>query len=249
MTNNVIDLDHHHATWVHGFHADPLSPDAACDRRVDISERGLCRLALVAAETAARFQRDGVTHDPMAWMMAPRNLFGGRPALEACTSLPEFRRALVLHGLSLGLDADPMSIDALIGGYDDGQDDDDCLLGTDHDDEAYDEVRDEDCVELRAGDPRLFTATIAFVGDGKLLHAFHASIARTAGEVAERLRRRHGRAAADHATIVSGLRLGSGFAASLVSVPLATMLRDIASDPGSPLAAGLNLDLEQRFDA
>jgi len=93
---------------------DPLDDDHADDDCVVLTRRRLVRLALVACETGARFQRDGVRHDPMAWMLAPRRLFGGRTAIDACLELDGCNRAIVLHGLALGLDADEEEIDALL---------------------------------------------------------------------------------------------------------------------------------------
>lgn len=93
---------------------DPLDDDLANDDCVVLTRRRLVRLALVACETGARFQRDGVRHDPMAWMLAPRRLFGGRAAIDACLELDGCNRAIVLHGLALGLDADAEEIDDLL---------------------------------------------------------------------------------------------------------------------------------------
>ena len=96
------------------IYEDPLDADEANDAVVTATRRGLTRLALVAAETGARFQREEVAHDPMAWMLAPRRLFDGAPALEACLSRDACLRAVLLHGLSLGLDAEPAEVDALL---------------------------------------------------------------------------------------------------------------------------------------
>ena len=93
---------------------DPLDDDAPTDAAVMTTRRGLARLALVAAETGARFQREAVEHDPMSWLLAPRALFGGASAIEACLERQECLRGILLHGLSLGLDADAVDIDALV---------------------------------------------------------------------------------------------------------------------------------------
>ncbi len=92
---------------------DPLDPDSPHDLPVIATRRRLIRLALVAAETGARFQREGVDHDPMAWMLTTRELFDGRDAIEAALELRHCNRAILLHGLGLGLDADPEMIDYL----------------------------------------------------------------------------------------------------------------------------------------
>lgn len=68
---------------------------------------------MVAAETGARFQREGVACDPMAWLLAPRRLFEGESAIEACLGRDACIRALLVHGLGLGMDAEPEEVDDL----------------------------------------------------------------------------------------------------------------------------------------
>ncbi len=92
---------------------DPLDDDDLRDRSLCLTERELLRLILVAAETGSRFQRENVAVDPVAWLLSPRQLFEGRSAFEACRELRPFKRAILLHGLSLGLDASAEAIDAL----------------------------------------------------------------------------------------------------------------------------------------
>jgi len=109
----VLEVEDRHAPAAPAF-PDPLEKDLAGDDRIAMTRRRLVRLALVACETGARFERDGVRHDPMAWMLAPRRLFGGRSAIDACLELEGCNRAIVLHGLALGLDADADEIDDLL---------------------------------------------------------------------------------------------------------------------------------------
>src|SRR3954469_7976833 len=92
---------------------DPLEADGRGDAPVLTPERRLRRVAIVAADRGARFERERIVHDPVAWLLAPRALFGGRRPLDACQDCTRFLRAAVLHGLSLGLDADPREVDAL----------------------------------------------------------------------------------------------------------------------------------------
>lgn len=98
---------------------DPLSPDDVDDLPVVVTRRRLARLALVSSETTARFQREGLSFDPMAWMLAPLSLFAGRDALEAALHLDDCRRAILVHGLGLPLDADPAAVDDLCRDDDD----------------------------------------------------------------------------------------------------------------------------------
>ncbi len=92
---------------------DPLDPDTMDDHPVVTTRRRLTRLALVAAETGARFQREGIGYDPMAWLLAPRDLFDGMDAIDAVAELRHCTRAILLHGLGIGLDADPAFVDEL----------------------------------------------------------------------------------------------------------------------------------------
>ena len=99
-------------------YADPLDQDRPDDPRVIMTERQLIRLVFVAAETGARFERERIEMDPAAWMFAGRRLFHGRAAVVACRERDAFVRALLVHGLSIGLDASPEAVDALVA--DDG---------------------------------------------------------------------------------------------------------------------------------
>lgn len=96
---------------------DPLDPDSGQDLPLLVTRRRLIRLTLVAAETGARFQREGLDQDPVAWMLAPRELFGGRDGIEAALRLDGCLRAILLHGLSIGLDADPAVVDDLLADH------------------------------------------------------------------------------------------------------------------------------------
>lgn len=177
---------------------DPLDEDAADDETVIATRRGLTRLALVATEVGARFQREGEGHDPMGWLLSPRRLFAGATALEACLSREHFIRAHLLHGLSLGLDAEPARIDALLcdtpddagGGFWEGGD----WTGGEP---AHSAPRRQ----------RLYSAMIVLARGGELIHLFHASVAPAPSVVRERIRARFGAAAAAQADIRAGVDL------------------------------------------
>ena len=95
---------------------DPLDEDDAADEIVVTTRRAIGRVALVATETATRFQRDAVEHDPMSWMFAPRQLSGGAAAVDACLDRQDCMRGILLHGLCIGLDADRSAMDELLAG-------------------------------------------------------------------------------------------------------------------------------------
>ncbi|HET9639605.1 MAG TPA: hypothetical protein VFP12_10390 [Allosphingosinicella sp.] len=216
---------------------DPLDFDVPTDVAVTTTRRGLVRLALVAAETGARFQREGMSHDPMSWMLAPRALFDGASAIDACLERNGCMRGLMIHGLSLGLDADPAIIDA---------------LAADGDEEELEAQPRGPGAEIlpfaRQPEPqlRLFTATVVSHDRGETVHAFHASLAIDESEVKGRLYCRIG-AASVHARIVAGFNPADPLVEALVAPAMCDTLELVDGDPGSPLAAGLDLNIEQRF--
>lgn len=95
-------------------YADPLDLDRVNDLSISMTNRQLSRILFIAADTAARMEREQSSGDPMAWLFSPRRLFSGVAAVTACKDRDNFIRAIVLHGLSLGFDADPDEIDLLL---------------------------------------------------------------------------------------------------------------------------------------
>lgn len=91
---------------------DPLENDSG--GMLAVKRVSLVRIACVAAETGARMQRDGLSVDPVGWMVTPLELFDGRAPIEACMERDDCSKAILLHGLGLGLDADPATIDRLL---------------------------------------------------------------------------------------------------------------------------------------
>ena len=241
---------------------DPLDHDMPSDEVVVTTRRGIVRVALVATEVANRFQRDGVAHDPMAWMLSPRALFGGIAAVDACTDRDACLRGTLLHGLSIGLDADPEEIDALVvDDVGDGEPSADPRSSSGDDRAAHRASagdprvlggpRHDNVLPLRQQTgpaPRLFTATIVHDDGFETVHAFHASFAMDEAEIAGRLYMRMGAAAAD-AAIVTGFDHTSPIVEALVSQAICDTLMMIDAEQSSPLAAGLDLNIEQRFAA
>lgn len=76
--------------------------------RVDI-----VRIACVAVETGARFQRDGLALDPMDWMLTSSDLFAGLPPIEACRRKDDCSLAILVHGLGLPTDISPDALNTL----------------------------------------------------------------------------------------------------------------------------------------
>ena len=92
---------------------DPLDDDQSIDPVILLTHRQLCRLLFIAAQTGGRFEREGSLIDPAAWLFAPRDLFDGCAAVQACQDRVSFARAIALHALSIGFDADPAEVDDL----------------------------------------------------------------------------------------------------------------------------------------
>ncbi|MDK2768291.1 MAG: hypothetical protein KYX69_11300 [Sphingomonas sp.] len=220
---------------------DPIDYDLPGDEAFLATRRGMCRVATVAAEAGARFQRDGTGVDPMAWMLAPRTMFGGEAPIDACRRRGPFLRGVLVHGLGLDLDMGAEEVDDLLEG-------DASTLAAAPPDRPHRSGGGRAVIptSLPAPPPRLFTATVVSRDGFETLHAFHASLAVDDAEVADRLFCRMGDAAAD-AIIVEGFDASDPMVEALVAPAIANTLALVADDPVSPLAAGLDLNVEQRF--
>lgn len=218
---------------------DPLEGDEPSDGVIITSRRALTRVALVAAETGARFQRENVGHDAVAWMLAPRRLFDGLAALEACLDRDNCLRAVLLHGLSIGLDAAPARIDALLADSSgDGSADDPWLGG------ERGRVASGPPGSRR---PRLYSAVVVIARGGELLHAFHASVAPSAAVVRERIRARFGSAAAGQAEIRVGFDPDCPATKGMVPPAVVDTLIAASRRRRSAMLAGLDITVEQRL--
>ena len=96
-----------------GWELDPLEENSG--GIITVQRVSLVRIVCVAAEAGARMQREGLSDDPVSWMISPLELFGGLAPIEACLERLPCSKAILVHGLGLALDADPASIDRLVG--------------------------------------------------------------------------------------------------------------------------------------
>jgi hypothetical protein len=206
---------------------------AAIERSCPVGRIQLGRIVMLAAETGARFERDGILADPAAWMVAPRRLFGGNSAVEACRDERPFLRAMLLHGLSAGLDADPELVDALVAEEPaavepEGQ----CEVGRPH-----------------APYPRmdLYTATMVQECPSSTSHIFHACMAFGPDDVLRELRMRVGGEAGRCARVRRGFDPSDPIAVENVSPAIGAVLLEVTADANSPLGHGLNILIEHRF--
>ncbi|NYD89173.1 hypothetical protein [Sphingomonas melonis] len=227
---------------------DPLAEDAPTDRQVVTTDRAICRVALVAAEAGARFQRDGNPRDAMSWMLAPRRVFDGGSAMEACLRRDACERGVLVHGLGLGLDVEREPVDALLADDDDEEFDDaesEYLYGAD--DGAA--GRADRSRSVRSTRLRLYTATLVDTRDNVMVQAFHASMARNIYEVRARLTGRFGPDLAAVADIRPGIHRASPVVVALVSDAVVELIRRMQRDHASPAAPTFAVDIQQCIQA
>ena len=222
---------------------DPLEPDDVDDEVIVTSSQRLLRVAVAAADAGVRFARDSGGQDAAAWMLTPRAVFGGRPAIEACQDLKEFNRSIVLHGLRLGLDADPASLDALLA--DDGPDHAEVAMAGSGDMKA---VMD-DPLDVRLPRPLLLTCWVACDGASDRVFAFCGVVTDRPSDLVDRVIGRYGAEAAATADFQVGFDKSAAMATAMISDAMADTLTMAAADPASPLAQGLDVVVEQRFAA
>lgn len=197
------------------------------------------RLAHIAAETGARFVRERIDCCPIDWMLRPLQMFDGRAAISCCGSAEGYRKAMLLHGLSLGMDASPDHFLQMP--------DADLVLGKET---LVSGIRPPKGIGSEwwgRGAPTLFTCTIAASLDETEVQIFCAMIARSEAEVRSRLRQRYGRLFEDEARVKRGFDWSEPLACSLVSDAMANLLKLAAAEPTSSLAQGLDFQVEQRF--
>lgn len=231
-------------TQVEETHA-PNTAHVSYDREATISSGGvhdpffvtveeIRRVARVAAETAARFSEADTADVAMEWMDAPRPLFGGLSAVRACVERTHYKRAVTLHGLGLDTEADAQELDFVMSLCDEGED----------------SLPFDAASELPGlGLSRLFIAEISEEVNGAGVWAFAAMVAEDESEVRSMMDARYGSKVAACSKVRAGFNASVGMAKAFVSPALAETLEKVAKDPGSPLAHGLEIVIEQRFRA
>ncbi len=226
---------------------DPLDADQAGDQIIITTRRAIARVALVATEAATRFQREALEHDPMAWLLAPRRVFGGEAAVDACLDRDACLRGVVLHGLGLGLDAERPAVDALLASEEDDFEAHEYryLFG-----EASNRgARKGKWHPGRIARVRLYTATILDTRDNRMVQVFHASLARDATEVRTRLAGRFGPDVADLADIRLGIHTAAPPVIALVPQAVIELIRRMERDCAKPHARTFAVDIEMGIQA
>lgn len=227
---------------------DPLSEDDVTDEIVITTRRAIGRVALVATETASRFQREAVEHDPMAWMFAPRAMFDGAAAVDACLDRDACMRGVLLHGLGLGMDAEREAMDALLASDEDEEFERHEFRYL-HGERLSGSGKPLRGRSTRATRVRLYTATIVDTRDNLMRQVFHASLARDATEVRTRLAGRFGPDVADLADIRLGIHIASPPVVALVPEPVLELIRRMERDCAKPHARSFAVDIEMGIQA
>jgi hypothetical protein len=232
---------------VGAFFPDPLESDDATDEIVLTTRRAIGRVALVAAETATRFHREVVEHDPMTWMFAPRAVFDGAAAIDACLDRDACMRGILVHGLGLGLDVSRSAVDALLASEDGDFDEHEFryLYGG----RSAARGRLDRNRSGRATRVRLYTATIVNTRDNRMTQVFHASLARDASEIRTRLAGRFGPDVAGLADIRLGIHIASPPVVALVPEPVLELIRRMERDCAKPHARTFAVDIEMGIQA
>lgn len=212
----------------------------ADDRRSQRCDLPIVRLLHVAAETGARFARERIGIDPLDWLLSRKQIFEGRSAAESCQHAEGFRRATVLHGLSLGLDVAPHVVMGIPAHE---------FLNAPTRFRLFPGLPDRsDGTESRPGGRvALYTCSISAELGTQQVQVFCAMIARSRGEVRDRIRQRYGPLLGDEARVRIGFDWSEPLACAMVSDAMAHVLSVVAADPHSSFAHGLDFQVEQRF--
>lgn len=94
---------------------------------------------------------------------------------------------------------------------------------------------------------QLYTAIVATQDGERVLHAFHATMAMSERSMRARVESKLGSHAAAVALVSQGFDRSHPMVLGMVSDAIAEILTFAARDPDSPLASGLDVQLEQRF--
>lgn len=227
---------------------DPLDADDVTDEVIVTTRRAIGRVALVASETAGRFQREAIEHDPMSWMFAPRRVFDGAAAIDACLDRDACMRGILIHGLGLGLDVERSAVDALLAEEGDGEFDEH-EFGCLHGDGAGRSGRADRGRSGRVTRLRLYTATIVETRDNVMTQAFHASVARDIYEVRARLVGRYGPDLGAAADIRLGVHIASPLVVAMVPAAVIELIRQMHRDSSAEAARKFAVDIQQAIQA
>lgn len=233
------------SSWTTSEFVDPVSRDRVDDFPLVTTERRVVRLVTLAADVGARFAHEGVREDAARWMLEPKRLFGGGRAIDACQKREEYVVATLFHLLRVRegaeIDADPLEVASWL--WDDERDED----GEDHAAEVPLGAGDR----FRVPESRLFTSLVEgrTGSGGRSIVAFCATIACDEATVRRRLAVRYGDDLATSASVEAGFERHRPVVRGLVTETMAAEIQAAASDPGGPIALGLDVRVERRMVA
>lgn len=216
---------------------DPLAADSPTDVTLPLTDKMLDRLVIAAVETGARFERESLPCDPLAWLYSPQPPFGGERPLEVCLTASGLMRCIMFHSLDLELGTPKNLVDHILR-------DEGFLVKQAPSDRQWHTDRGGDRVESGRV---LYTAMIVDVQADQIHHVYHAMMACDLAEAKWLLRMRYGSRLADKATVQQGFDASTPLAVSMVSDAMGQILELVAANPQSTLAEGLDLQLESRF--
>lgn len=201
---------------------------------------GKKRLLHLAAETGARIAREGLSIEPLDWLVKPLRLFEGRSAVECCHRHENFRRACVLHGLGLGLDQPPavvegIPLDAFLSKH--------AGLHLTPSQPAIDGHADQPVFGVAS----LYCSSVNAEARCGQVQIFFAMVARSPDEVRSHLQSRYGFYLADEAQIRLGFDWSEPLASALVSDAMAHVLSLVRDQPESTFAEGFEFRVEHQF--
>lgn len=225
--------------------SDLLEADGPDDQTIVTSRRAIGRVAMAATEVGGRFQREHIRYDPMAWMLAPRRMFGGRSALDACLEQEHCLRTMLVHGLGLGLDPEPEALENLSANNEDDEGEDDDIFWPD----PVPASDKPGWPEGSLDSPGLITATVCYADDHLMLNAFHACIASDPQEVLGYLEDRYG------VDVLPTVRLRRGYfpadplVIALVPDPIAELILQVEAQPHPRPNADFTVNIEHRIES
>lgn len=249
LTQDRLDTIDRHHTLEPSFRYDPLDDDCPHDERLELTRRGLLRVAVAAARTGARYERDGLEGDPVAWMLAPRNVFDGETALDACVDLAPLRRCIALHAPSAdrGLDADPEEMDEILGelvreevSASDGR----RRRGSSR--PGSSPFFSPESMPRSASGPQLFSCSLMRYEPGARVMTFVAGVAPDERDFRRRLFERFGAMAALTPDVRIGFDQYDPVAVALVSERVTDWLTVVAAEPGRSGFGGFDVVVEHR---
>lgn len=221
---------------------DPFEADRASDHIRVMTERQLNRLLFLVAEIATELAQGGGAKGAVSWLYSHLPVYDGAQPVHACLEREAFLRAMLWHARESPTEAQAARMGELISRG----------VETSCEGSRCTSVRScgtlASLADLGLGQAALYTATVVDDAGDAIDHIFVALLAVDEQDARQQIRQRLGSRLSNCAEISKGFDPSEPVAASLISDAIADSLAHVAKDPRSPLAAGLNLFVEYRFE-